>query len=720
MSLTFSDLTKRLFRRFARKLTPQVNHARLSVTALEDRTVPTPVVSIAAITTSSYEGSSGAEIHITRTDTTEYVEGTFSLSGTATFGTDYGFENLDFRFEPTEDTFVLYVGGYDDSISEPTETVTITLNSGTGYTIGGTGAVTAYIHDNDAQYVSVEKIDDAVEGGATGTFRFTRIGDLSNSLTAYYWALGSATESDDYAALPGTVTFPAYSSTATVAVIAVNDAVAEYDETVGVSLLDGTAYASNYTIGVNSSAEVTIHDNETPVVSVEKNYDALEGDYNGSFWFTRLGDLSGSLTVNFTVSGTATSGTDFTSLGTTVAFGAGEWFAIVEVDAIDESISDPNETVTVTIQSGTGYTIGTDDDATLKIIDAATPFVTVEKIDDGEEGTSNGKFRFTRTGSTSGTLTVYYTVGGDATSGTDYTALSGSVTFATSSATADVTVTVTNDSIDEWLEFITVDITPDSSYEIGESGSALVSIEDNDLPEVTVETIVDAAENGGYGIIRFSRTLGDLGSPLTVLYSVGGTATSGTDYNSLSGSATFAVNEVEVDVVIAPNADMSTEGTETVTLTISSDSAYTIGTTSSASLDILEEAAGSVSGKLRKDTDGDGAIDGGETGLANRSVFLMKSGKVIAQTVTNALGEYNFGGVTAGSVNLLFDVPGNYTPTNSMGGSLPATVNGEQPRVGSIVARNRRQIRLRRPANATASTGAGSMSHQPRQRLSRA
>ncbi|MCX6924795.1 MAG: hypothetical protein NT154_16515, partial [Verrucomicrobia bacterium] len=43
----------------------------------------------------------------------------------------------------------------------------------------------------------------------------------------------------------------------------------------------------------------------------------------GTFTFTRTGDTAGALTVNYTVGGTATSGSDYTAIGTTVSFGAG-------------------------------------------------------------------------------------------------------------------------------------------------------------------------------------------------------------------------------------------------------------------------------------------------------------------------------------------------------------------------------------------------------------
>ena len=47
------------------------------------------------------------------------------------------------------------------------------------------------------------------------------------------------------------------------------------------------------------------------------------GQGTGTFTFSRTGSTAAALTANFTVSGTATSGSDYTSIGTTVAFAAG-------------------------------------------------------------------------------------------------------------------------------------------------------------------------------------------------------------------------------------------------------------------------------------------------------------------------------------------------------------------------------------------------------------
>jgi hypothetical protein len=615
------------------------------------------LVSVAKVSDAEEGGTDGVFQFTRIGNLSSSLTANYSVGGTATGSNDVDYQQLagTVTFAVGSSTATVQVAAIHDGVADDDETVVVTVTSGTGYSVGSPSSATVTIADDPIPLISVEKISDGTEGGADGVFRLTRSDYLTSALTVYYSVGGSASgEADeDYDELTGSVTFAANAATADVTVSVTNDSVTEYDESVTLYVYDGVGYSP----GSDSVASLDILDNETPIVRVEKTGDALEGDWSGGFWFVRMGDTSEELVVNYIVSGTATSGTDYTALSGTITFAAGELFAELEVEALDESSSDPNETVTVTIDTGTGYAIDDEDSATVTIIDAATPFITVETIDDAEEGGGDGLFRFTRSGSTSGSLTVYYTVGGDASSGTDFTALSGSVTFGTGEATADVTVTPTNDSDDEPTEWVTVDITPNSAYAVS-AASAVVALIDNDLPVVTVAKVVDAAETGGKGLFRFTRTGGDISGELTVNYTVGGSAAWGTDYASLSGTVTFGAGELTADVVINPVSDVSSESTETITVTLTSGSGYTVGTGSPVSMDLREESAGAISGRFWADEDGDGVEDGGEQGMANNWVSLLKDGEFIAMAETDASGNYSFSSLTAGTYTVLFDVRG--------------------------------------------------------------
>ncbi len=92
--------------------------------------------------------------------------------------------------------------------------------------------------------------------------------------------------------------------------------------------------------------------------------------------------------------------------------------------------------------------------------------------------------------------------------------------------------------------------------------------------QVFVSTPVDLADEGDELVFRFARLGGDLSQPLTIHYTVGGTATPGTDYEELPGTATFAGGETVLDVPARTLADKELEEDENVILTLSESEEY--------------------------------------------------------------------------------------------------------------------------------------------------
>lgn len=99
-----------------------------------------------------------------------------------------------------------------------------------------------------------------------------------------------------------------------------------------------------------------------------------------------------------------------------------------------------------------------------------------------EPGTNTGTFTFTRDAAW-GPLTVTYTVAtgaGNATPGSDYTALPGTVSFPAGVATKTVLVTPKNDTTHESDEKVTVTIVNKPTYDLWSPYTATVTIKDND------------------------------------------------------------------------------------------------------------------------------------------------------------------------------------------------------------------------------------------------
>ncbi|NCS37145.1 MAG: hypothetical protein GPJ14_24455 [Microcystis aeruginosa G11-01] len=107
----------------------------------------------------------------------------------------------------------------------------------------------------------------------------------------------------------------------------------------------------------------------TKSISIAKTRDGNEPNSVSSvFTLTRTGDLSSALTVNYTLAGTATPGDDYTP-GSLTFFAAGSPTATITLPTKDDLLSDPSETIIITITAPGGYTISGPDTATATILD---------------------------------------------------------------------------------------------------------------------------------------------------------------------------------------------------------------------------------------------------------------------------------------------------------------------------------------------------------------
>jgi V8-like Glu-specific endopeptidase len=123
-----------------------------------------------------------------------------------------------------------------------------------------------------------------------------------------------------------------------------------------------------------------------PVVSI-KALDAAAAETKaglpvntGTYQISRTGPTSAPLTVNVTLSGTATNGVDYTRIPTTVTIPAGANSTVVTVTPTDDSLVEPSERVVLTLSAQSGYRV-----------DNTLPSATVT-IADNDVRTSNDLF----------------------------------------------------------------------------------------------------------------------------------------------------------------------------------------------------------------------------------------------------------------------------------------------------------------------------------------
>jgi hypothetical protein len=92
------------------------------------------------------------------------------------------------------------------------------------------------------------------------------------------------------------------------------------------------------------------------------------------------------------------------------------------------------------------------------------------------EGARNGILTVTRSGSTSASLRVRYTVNGTATAGADYRALSGTVTIPAGATSARILVVPSADGIADAGETVVVSLAAGAGYSVGAPDTATVTI----------------------------------------------------------------------------------------------------------------------------------------------------------------------------------------------------------------------------------------------------
>jgi hypothetical protein len=107
------------------------------------------------------------------------------------------------------------------------------------------------------------------------------------------------------------------------------------------------------------------------------------------------------------------------------------------------------------------------------------------------------------------------------------------------------------------------------------------------VPEVTVTVTPSiVVEDGTTNLVyTFTRSVAD-SSPLTVSFTVGGTATFATDYtqsgaagfDATAGTVIIAAGATTATVTVDPTADTDVEADETVILTVTAGAGYTVGT----------------------------------------------------------------------------------------------------------------------------------------------
>ncbi|MFH1319883.1 MAG: choice-of-anchor L domain-containing protein [Bacteroidota bacterium] len=447
----------------------------------------------------------------------------FVITGTATNGVDYDYVVDSIVIPIGQSSVDLLVSAFLDGIPEGIETIIITI---------------------PANLTNNTCIDD-VESSVTVTIINT------NSLSV------TASTDPDTIFCPGESAILYANATGGVAPLTYT-----WDNGAGNSSIVSVSPSSTttYTVTVTDACETSIVTDQVTVTVIDpppsmifSNNMVVEGCSDAVFTISRLGSTVLPLTVYYTISGTATNGSDYTNIPDSVVIPAGQSSVNLVISPILDGIPETDETIIITLEtdvvcptlpnSGTIVIINVDpltltvnDDTTICIIGSA--MLSAIAL------------------AGSGTLSYTWDDGNGTISNQQSLYISPFSTTTYIITVADTCGYVVTDSVT-----ITVN-------GIGMAGDSKA-----------VEECKDA-------VFTFYRA--EVTGDLTIDYIIGGTAINGVDYLTISDSIIIPDGESSAELVISPEFDSILEGDETVIITIQQSGDYELCPDSSVSAVITD------------------------------------------------------------------------------------------------------------------------------------
>ncbi|MDF2986191.1 MAG: hypothetical protein K0R50_1701, partial [Eubacterium sp.] len=330
-------------------------------------------------------------------------------------------------------------------------------------------------------------------------------------------------------------------------------------------------------------------------------YSVAEDGTSVNITVNRTGGSDGSVSVKYATSnGTAAAGTDYTAASGTLTFADGQTSNTFTVAVADDTVYDGDKTVNLTLSNATGgATLGAQKTAVLTITDneVAQPGTLAfsSSTYSVAEDVTSVTITVHRTGGSDGVVSVDYATSDEtAEAGSDYTAASGTLTFANGQTSNTFTVAVNDNSVyggDKTVNLTLSNIA--GGAVLGAQKTAVLTITDNEEAQPgTLEfssNTYSVAENGNIATITVVRTGGSDGV-VTVDYATSDeTAAEGSDYTAASGTLTFVNGQTSNNFTIEIADDSVYDGDKTLNLSLSNvNGGATLGTQKTAVLTIVD------------------------------------------------------------------------------------------------------------------------------------
>ncbi|MFM6340753.1 MAG: Calx-beta domain-containing protein [Dolichospermum sp.] len=245
--------------------------------------------------------------------------------------------------------------------------------------------------------------------------------------------------------------------------------------------------------GLTFDKPLTINVLDTGVLSISDVSigEGNSGITNAAFTVNLTDPFAGNVTVNYaTVNGTAYSGYDFNATSGSLTFAPGETTKTVNVGVIGNVYNEGNETFKLQLSNPTNATLSKSFGTGTIIDDDAAPTLSINSISlaEGNSGTRNATFNVSLSAAAGQAVTVNYaTADGTATiADNDYTASSGTLTFAPGNTSLTINVPIVGDTKIEANETFFVNLNNANGATLATSQGTGTILDDDGVPSLTL------------------------------------------------------------------------------------------------------------------------------------------------------------------------------------------------------------------------------------------
>jgi hypothetical protein len=493
-----------------------------------------------------------------------------------------------------------------------------------------------------------------------------RTGTATSAVSVdYSTSDGTAAAGGDYTSVSGTLDWAENDSTPkTISVPISNTTAHSDDKSFDVVLSNPSAAVS---VGSPGSATVAISGDASGAVGALQlsaaTYSVAQNAGTLTVSVTRTGGSSGPVSVAYaTADGTAAAGKDFTAAKGTLEWADGD--ALAKTVSIPISNATPfsgSKTFSFTLSGPSPMaTIGNPTSATVTIAGDTSAAVGSFQLSKSSYSVAQNAGTVTvsvnRTGGSSGAASVAYkTTNGTAVAGTDFTAASGTLKWASGEIAAKTfAVTISNAATFSGNKTFSVVLSnPSALATVSSPGSATVTIAGNNAAaagslELSASTYT-VAQNAGSMTVTVNRTGGSSGAASVAYKTTNGTAVTGTDFTAASGTLKWTDGDAAAKTFSVAVSNASPfSGSKTFNIALSSATVATLGSPGSATARINGDAAAAV----------------GSLQLSGSSYSVAQSGGSLTITVNRTGG-------SKGAVSVAYDTTNgsamagtDYTPAS--------------------------------------------------------